>query len=148
MEKIICSNCKAEIELKEGVNFCKNCGAKLQKPVNNATAPANNAFKRLNISVEEAYEKLRRSTNIGSSFSIVDGRIVRAKDFTEAVLVGQKFFYRAGNYSSATVIFDDFEGYTRMQIIISGSGGGILDIDYGAGSSFYNQILGIFATDM
>lgn len=97
----------------------------------------------LDISVEEAVKKLRNS-DIGSSFEIENERVINVSDKKIVILVASMYFMRAKNYAAATVIFDNTEGTTRMQIIVSGSGYGAMGVDYGAEESFYKKILNVF----
>jgi hypothetical protein len=102
---------------------------------------------KLNISVEEAVKKIKKS-RISSSFEIENERIINVSDKKIVILVASMYFIRAKNYAAATIIFDNTEGATRMQIIISGSGYGASGIDHGAEESFYNKILNVFYEDI
>lgn len=97
----------------------------------------------LNISVDEAVNVLKNA-NMGQSFEIENERIIEVEGKKIDILVASQYMARAKNYAAATVIFDNTAGYTKMQIIISGTGYGIFGIDHGAEEAFYNMVLSLY----
>ncbi|MDP4085471.1 MAG: DUF6054 family protein [Bacillota bacterium] len=75
------------------------------------------------------------------SYSVYqDYKITEDKEKEIAILVFEKLFIRNGSSGSLTVIVDNFSQITQVKCISSGTGQGLLNIDWRAGKSFINLI--------
>ena len=98
----------------------------------------------VNLTIDEAVKKIEIS-DIGLTFSIKGKRIVEFSNEKKCVvLVGEKYFYRARNYASVTIILNNVGDYTNIGIITAGAKGDFLEFDFGAGKKFKKQIKEIF----
>ncbi|MCD6368544.1 MAG: hypothetical protein J7L38_01955 [Thermoproteales archaeon] len=59
-----------------------------------------------------------------------------------AIAVGEKYFFRAGNYLSSTTLVIEDEDHTIVKIVASGGRRGLLDLfDLGSAKDYANDIL-------
>lgn len=145
MNKIICENCEEENEY--GRELCRKCGNRLYyNTYSDIEGQEDDGVSiYINLSIDEVINKIK-NTDLGVSFTIEDKRTINISNEKKVIiLVVQKYFYRANNYCSATIIVDNVAKYTRLQIAVAGSGYGLLGIDYGVKEDFYDQINNIFS---
>ena len=57
------------------------------------------------------------------------------------VLVYEKYYFRVKNYVTLTVVLDNFDGKTRVHMVGSGGGNGLLNLDFCASNSFVSKVM-------
>lgn len=155
MNIIICENCQ---EINEyGAKVCKKCGHQLyyregieivsedeMKVEENSNYNNESNGILINLSVEEA-ENLIEKSNLGMSFTIRGKRKINFNENKKCtIIIAEKYFYMVKSYISATIIIDNVENNTRVQICVSGAGETLIGFEYGREEKFYKQIEEIF----
>ncbi|WP_186577199.1 DUF6054 family protein [Aquibacillus kalidii] len=91
---------------------------------------------RLNIKPLEAAVKLASDEQLKAYIAHSDYKESGEDDKQISIIVLEKFFFRNGSSASLTITIDNFGGETVMKCVSTGNGEGILDIGWGAGTSF------------
>ena len=154
MNIIICENCEEENEY--GAKVCKKCGHELyyqeeleegnENNIDNEEFYDDNELDSIlvNLSVEQAVNLIEKG-NLGASFVIREIRNIRFSENKNCVvIIAEKYFYMVKGYVSVTIIIDNAEENTRIQICASGGGEGIIGFEYGREEKFENEIIDVF----
>lgn len=94
----------------------------------------------VNLAPEQAAEQVEHFIVHGSiTGEAIDRYILRnPSGLTCITAVFEKHYYRAGNRLTLTVVFDNFEGRTRVHAVGGGGGAGFFRFDWGASKNFSN----------
>lgn len=150
MGRVICDSC-GEIN-DYGYVKCQKCGSKLNYKENYIIEDSKKIEKindfdefYVNISAEEA-EKLLEKSNIGASCYIKGkSSICFSTEKSCTVFMLEKYFSRVKSYVAGTVIIDNADNKTRVQVLTAGGGTGLLGFEFGSEDSFRTQIEDIFS---
>lgn len=153
MKEIICKKCGEKNDY--GYVRCEQCGAKLnydesyvaKSEEDNQVESTFDTFDSffVNITVSEAEEIIKKS-NLGLSFTISGESIIELSPEKRCiVLMVEKYFRMVDNYVAGTIIIDNVEGKTRIQVLTAGGGTGMLGTDlWGREDKFRDQIESVF----
>ncbi|AFK22392.1 DUF6054 family protein [Pyrococcus sp. ST04] len=73
---------------------------------------------------------------------IEEASSIHTEYFERAVVfIGEKYFFRSNSWASAITIVKDLGKEVIIRIITTGSGRGLLNIDYGANKSYARDII-------
>ena len=92
----------------------------------------------VSISPQDAYNILRREI----SAELVYDELKKTDNGMEiGILVFEKYYFRAENRASLTVIADNFDAITSLRVIAAGSSKGMLfNFDWGAADNFAESV--------
>ena len=91
----------------------------------------------VSLSPQQAADKIRAHILNSISGECLDEVRRQVADKTLIAMVFEKFYYRAGNRLTLSVLIDDFSGQTRVRSVGGGGGEGIfIRFDWGASASF------------
>lgn len=80
-----------------------------------------------NLAFEDAKALVRRAiTQLGASVEVAGKLEHSLGDVELYVVVIEKFFLRTGDFTSLTIVVTGDEAYSRVEVIPSGAGGGML----------------------
>ena len=151
MGRVICDKC-GEVN-DYGYVKCQKCGEKLNYKKNyieddfDDSENEENNFDEFYVSItlEEA-EKLIEESNIGASCAIKGKNLIKFPDEKSClIIILEKYFSRVNGYVVGTVIIDNSNNETRIQVITAGGGTGLFGFEYGSEDTFRNQIEKIFS---
>lgn len=97
--------------------------------------------KKVNLTVEEAMEVVKKKITESISGECIDAYQIQENTGSCYVAVFEKYYYRAKNRLTFTVVIDDFSGTTRVHGVGGGgSSGAFFRFDWGAADSFATGI--------
>lgn len=98
----------------------------------------------VSLSPQQAADKIRAHILNSISGECLDEVRRQVADKTLIAMVFEKFYYRAGNRLTLSVLIDDFSGQTRVRSVGGGGGEGIfIRFDWGASASFARSALDV-----
>jgi len=95
----------------------------------------------VNLSMREAMDIIRDEIEESISGECIDTYHIKEEGGSFSVAVFEKYFYRAGNRLTFTVVMDNFNGLTRIHGVGGGGSSGIFfRFDWGAANTFATGI--------
>lgn len=93
---------------------------------------------KISVTPREAYDMLQ---DLSSAELIYDELKHPAEGKEIAILIYEKYYFRAENRAALTVIIDDFSGITSVTAVAAGSSQGfIFNLDWGAADNLVESI--------
>lgn len=97
---------------------------------------------KISITPKEAYDMLQEADSLDLVYDEFK-RPVAEKEI--AILIFEKYYFRAENRAALTVVIDNFNGVTSVTAIVAGSSQGLIfNFDWGAADNFIGSVRKIF----